>query len=168
MRAKDFDTSGFSAWLRNEGAVVQETTNAYEVMRYAVEIAGKKRTFVVYRNAKGQMTVPPETVEHYLAFKDNRHLIRKTTRVKSQALREKLLERDGDRCWFCGGRMKLEQMSLEHLVPKSRLGPDNLYNTVLVHRSCNLRLGDKSVAEKVLLRDEERARQKTEKMGVAA
>lgn len=76
---------------------------------------------------------------------------------------EALRKRDGGRCWLCGGPMnfKAEQPSpkaptIEHLIAKSRLGPNTIDNLVLCHQPCNLELGDLPLVDKIKKREARR------------
>ena len=43
----------------------------------------------------------------------------------------------GCQCWWCGCRLPLEKLTLDHLKPKSRGGSDSLENLRLACLSCN-------------------------------
>lgn len=46
-------------------------------------------------------------------------------------------------CCFCGEKIRhIRDASREHLIPKSRQGPDGYSNVVLAHRSCNSLAGN--------------------------
>lgn len=45
--------------------------------------------------------------------------------------------RDGGSCTFCGKELQLRQASLDHYLPKSKGGPDAVYNIVLSCKTCN-------------------------------
>lgn len=50
-----------------------------------------------------------------------------------------LLERDGNACGVCGKILEHEhRLSVDHVLPKSRGGPDLLSNFRLVHLGCNI------------------------------
>jgi hypothetical protein len=74
---------------------------------------------------------------------------------KRQQRIEYLRTRDGDRCFYCLQVMTTEEMTFEHLLPKSAKGGNHLKNLVLAHQRCNERAGSLSVAEKVKLRETE-------------
>lgn len=56
---------------------------------------------------------------------------------------EKLLKIFGNRCCFCGEPMALDKFnhgkssSIEHIVPRSLGGGDEITNLLLAHRDCN-------------------------------
>lgn len=57
--------------------------------------------------------------------------------------RRGVLLRDGHRCAFCGGHAT----SVDHLVPRSRGGPDTYLNTVASCGACNQRKAAKTLTE---------------------
>ena len=74
-----------------------------------------------------------------------------------------LRERDRGRCWLCDGPINFKAdpgtanaPSREHLVAKSRKGPDTLDNLVLCHVRCNQELKDLPLVEKIKMREERR------------
>ncbi len=63
----------------------------------------------------------------------------------SGSIREYVKEREKpNECIYCGGK---EALSTDHLVPKSRGGPDTGDNAITACRSCNSSKGDKGVYE---------------------
>jgi 5-methylcytosine-specific restriction endonuclease McrA len=63
------------------------------------------------------------------------------------SVRSRLSEAQNWRCAYCGHRMDGEKNeadapSFEHLLPRSRGGPDTISNVVIVHRRCNQIRGD--------------------------
>lgn len=59
-----------------------------------------------------------------------------------------LLKRDGDECWFCGGPLK-NDITIEHLVPRSVGGGNDLKNLVLAHSECNQLAADMDMNRKI-------------------
>lgn len=53
-----------------------------------------------------------------------------------------LLNRDGWLCAYCGRWLSLNAMTVDHIQPSKRGGPDELENTVVCCQSCNTRKGD--------------------------
>lgn len=77
---------------------------------------------------------------------------------KRLAIVEALVARDGPRCWYCIGELTGESTTLEHLCPKAHGGPEHLSNLVLACKPCNLDARDRSIAEKVKLREKKRSK----------
>lgn len=53
-----------------------------------------------------------------------------------------LLRRDGRRCWLCGGHMADSEISIDHIIPRSRGGSNQIDNLKLAHIDCNTRRSD--------------------------
>ena len=68
---------------------------------------------------------------------------------------EQLVERDGPACVWCGREVWRRDLTLEHVVPRSRGGHATAENAVLACRACNRRRGSRPVDAYVreLLRD---------------
>jgi 5-methylcytosine-specific restriction endonuclease McrA len=55
--------------------------------------------------------------------------------------RDRVAKRDGWRCGICGGKVTLEDWSLDHIVPLSQGGSHTYANVTLAHNLCNIRRG---------------------------
>lgn len=55
--------------------------------------------------------------------------------------------RDGFKCQYCGQRYKYEQLTLDHVVPRSKGGQTTYQNTVAACVKCNNSKSDKSCDE---------------------
>lgn len=66
----------------------------------------------------------------------------------------RLYERDGGWCRLCGlavdrrGSDEAQRATIDHILPRSKGGKDNLENLQLAHASCNLAKGNKLEEEK--------------------
>lgn len=60
---------------------------------------------------------------------------------------EALIKRDGENCYLCGELLKVEDMTLEHLIPISRNGLHKMENIKIACKSCNSSKRDKCVTE---------------------
>ena len=58
---------------------------------------------------------------------------------------EELVERDGPACVWCGREVWRRDLTLEHVVPRSRGGHLTPENALVACRSCNRRRGSKPV-----------------------
>ena len=56
---------------------------------------------------------------------------------------EQLIERDGPGCVWCGRRPWRRDLTLEHVVPRSRGGHMTIENALLACRTCNRRRGSR-------------------------
>ena len=61
--------------------------------------------------------------------------------------RRNLFIRDRNTCQICGHRFKTDDLTMDHVIPKSKGGKVTWKNIVLACQSCNNRRGNKSLAE---------------------
>lgn len=75
-------------------------------------------------------------------------------KIARARIRDALRERDGCHCAYCGVALveddPMRGESLDHLVPRSRGGSDDLENLALSCRSCNSQKGTRTAHEFVL------------------
>lgn len=171
-RADQLDISGFVSWLAKCGAAVGVPTNPYEMCRYKVyDFRGHMATHIVYRKDRGTITWTGNSFGHYQRFINGNSLPPQTEgepdglprlrtppsakRNRGEITRERLLDRDGDECWFCGTAMGLDT-TIEHLVPKSAGGRNMLANYALAHQKCNARAANLPLVKKIELRQKMR------------
>lgn len=141
----------FAQFVLAAGAVPQDATNEYEMLRFKVPDG----VGIVYRNERGQATLTGAAEPAWKAFHKGQgwNATKATTRRCNSPFVAPLLKRDGDACFLC--RLPLgEDITVEHLVSVSRKGPNHIDNLVLAHESCNTKLGNKSVMEKILMREQ--------------
>ncbi len=73
-------------------------------------------------------------------------------------LATELMIRDGKRCFYCDLELAPETATVEHLLPRSCGGSDDLANLALACRPCNEAARDRPIVQKVRFRDERRLR----------
>ena len=61
--------------------------------------------------------------------------------------RRNVVWRDRSTCQYCGGRFSFRDLTMDHVVPKSRGGDKTWTNIVASCRRCNGRKGDKTPEE---------------------
>lgn len=61
--------------------------------------------------------------------------------------RRNLFARDGNRCQYCGQRFPTSELSLDHVIPKSRGGEATWENIVCSCVRCNIRKGGRTPTE---------------------
>jgi 5-methylcytosine-specific restriction endonuclease McrA len=61
--------------------------------------------------------------------------------------RRNIYVRDDFRCQYCGCRPPREELTIDHVVPRSRGGRSEWENVVLACQSCNARKGSRLLAE---------------------
>jgi 5-methylcytosine-specific restriction endonuclease McrA len=72
---------------------------------------------------------------------------RKVPQHISRLTRKNFYVRDHFRCQYCGVRFEPQDLTLDHVIPKSRGGPGSWENLVTCCKPCNRRKGNKSLAE---------------------
>ena len=61
--------------------------------------------------------------------------------------RRNLFARDGNRCQYCGKTFPTQELSLDHVMPRSRNGPTTWENIVCCCVACNVRKGGRTPDE---------------------
>jgi 5-methylcytosine-specific restriction endonuclease McrA len=61
--------------------------------------------------------------------------------------RRNIFARDGNRCQYCGKRFPTSELSLDHVVPRSRNGGASWENIVCACLACNVRKGGRTPRE---------------------
>lgn len=61
--------------------------------------------------------------------------------------RRNIFARDNHTCQYCGKRLKPSDLSLDHVIPRSRGGSTSWDNIVSACRACNVRKGRRTPAE---------------------
>jgi 5-methylcytosine-specific restriction endonuclease McrA len=57
--------------------------------------------------------------------------------------RRSIFERDGNTCQYCGRKRERQELTLDHVVPRSRGGTSTWQNIVLACIHCNMKKGDR-------------------------
>jgi 5-methylcytosine-specific restriction endonuclease McrA len=71
-------------------------------------------------------------------------------RLPKQAVRfnrRNIFARDGNRCQYCGKNFPTSELSLDHVMPRSRNGPTTWENVVCACVACNVRKGGRTPHE---------------------
>jgi 5-methylcytosine-specific restriction endonuclease McrA len=71
----------------------------------------------------------------------------KFPRQKVKFNRRNIFARDGNRCQYCGKRFPSGELSLDHVLPRSRGGQANWLNIVCACLRCNVRKGGRTPVE---------------------
>jgi 5-methylcytosine-specific restriction endonuclease McrA len=109
----------------------------------AIDEAGESYDFGLWRELEvrpeddalpivgGQLRIP--RVVHL-------HRYDRTPRLTVRLTRENLMVRDAHECQYCGRKPALRSdLNIDHVMPRSRGGPDSWENLVTSCKSCNLR-----------------------------
>jgi 5-methylcytosine-specific restriction endonuclease McrA len=71
----------------------------------------------------------------------------RTVRRRIRFNRRNVMERDDQTCQYCGVRLPERELTLEHIYPSSKGGPNTWENVVIACRQCNRRKGNRTPAE---------------------
>lgn len=140
----------FLARVTEAGGEVLAPTNPYEVMRFKTRLG----VGVVYTGKRGRSwNNEARAVRDWLkAPKGSLAPITVTGRRTGKGTVNRLLERDGEECFYC--RLPLdEDVTVEHLVAVAHGGPNHISNLFLAHGECNRKAGHLSAVEKIKMRD---------------
>ena len=142
--------ANFEKWFVSQGAELLAPTNQWEKWRFRYGT----HTLVVYERKNGRQSWPKLAAQAYEAFKAGKPLpFKKSSKRGNLGGRiNRLLDRDGDRCFFCKRQLG-EDVTVEHLVPKVHGGPDHISNLALAHKACNEAAGHMSLMEKIAIRE---------------
>lgn len=149
----------FEEFLQGSGAEILPVTNAWELARFR----SANGICVVYQSGKGKVSYSNEYAhDAFSAFTDKRCWTagRIIERVRRKTVEQLLIERDGDKCFYCGDVFEDDQLAptLEHLLSRSHGGNNHLANLCLAHVSCNERAANLPIVEKIRLRDKFRSK----------
>lgn len=134
----------FETYLRHHGCEILPVTNEHEAIRFRGKQVG-----VLYKSGGVSGSYVTEAL---IAFDKGLNWTggpvstgRRSNYKKEKA---KLLERDGDNCFYCGKSLG-DDITLEHLINLSAGGINTLANMVLAHEQCNFDTKTMTLAEKV-------------------
>jgi 5-methylcytosine-specific restriction endonuclease McrA len=126
---------------------IQTSNNAYEVARFLVN----DDICVIYSGKKGYSGNNPSAVKIINSFLNKKLInIQDEKRLTlKQKFYNKLLERDGNSCFYTGSTLTLENSSIEHLIPLSKGGKNNMDNLVLCLKEENEKMANLPLIDKV-------------------
>lgn len=142
----------FKKFLSAHGAEVLTETNKYELVRFKAN--GK--VSVIYEGKRGISFVGEAEAAHNKfenIGKADWSVDIKRSRKNLGVKERTLLERDGNKCFYCGEEIMDEHMSVEHLLALIHGGNNHISNLVLAHKSCNQKVGHMSVIDKIKYRE---------------
>jgi len=59
---------------------------------------------------------------------------------KRKKIINELVRKYGLRCWYCGIELTNRKIEIDHIIPKSKGGSDDLYNLALACKICNVKM----------------------------
>lgn len=136
-----------SIYLENIGANLIETTNSYEIARFIAN----DETCVIYEGKRGLSGSNPLSNKIISAFLEKKliNIQDEKRRPLKDKFYKKLIERDGNKCFYSGRDMTIENASIEHLIPLSKGGKNNLDNLVLCLKEENEKMANLPLVEKI-------------------
>lgn len=126
---------------------IEVSNNAYEVARFIAN----DEICVIYegkKGCKGNNPLAKKIVESFYQKKMINIQDSKRKPLKNQFY-EKLLKRDGNKCFYTEKELSFEEASIEHLIPLSKGGKNNLDNLVLCLKEENAKMANLPLVEKI-------------------
>ena len=68
---------------------------------------------------------------------------------KVPRLRQQVVDYYGVVCWLCGGTIT-DTVSVDHVIPRSKGGSDDIDNLRPAHKTCNIRRGNRMEVRRAL------------------
>lgn len=144
MKVQKFPLLEFKSWLAQESCVIQDKRSEYEVLRY---INPANKLGFVHRNDRdSSVKVSGAAIDDYGRFLSKVPLAGRPRGKGRISVVERLMTRDGPRCFFCGTD---GPMTVEHLLARTHGGGNTLPNLCLACEPCNLALGDLPLVDKM-------------------
>ena len=129
--------------------LVENSNNSYEVARFVVN----DEICVIYQDKKGAFSGNNAIANKVITSFHEKKLIniqeeKRKPNLKSKFYK-KLLERDGNLCFYSCKELTEENSSIEHLIPLSKGGKNNLDNLVLCLKEENQKMANSTLISKI-------------------
>lgn len=120
-----------------------------------LRICSWKRALVLLLKGKAQCAEHIQNIEDYLSI-CNTEIPKKVIRLNYDVAvpykelpfcRKNVFVRDEYTCQYCGKKFEEHELTLDHVYPKSRFGPDIWENIVTCCKECNQFKADKTPKE---------------------
>lgn len=147
MEGKPIKFKNFDQYLDAIGADKIETKSCWEIARFRAN----NEVCVVYEGKRGASFSNPLAEKIYKSFLEKKLINIQSEKRQSLGAKFKLkiYERDGNKCFYSGKEMAIDEATIEHLIPLSRGGKNNIDNLVLCLREENLKMADRPLIEKI-------------------
>lgn len=156
LTVKDWEKKkeGFVKYLQQCCVELLGTTNEWELLRFK----HGNITSVIYATKKGGITWSSSGSKVWDRYRKNEAWdaspsIKRTPRIKGsnrrKSVKDKLIDRDGNSCIYCGGIFEPGKLTIEHFLPLSNGGNNSMANLGLACEPCNQAVDSKSVVEKI-------------------
>jgi len=119
----------------------------YEVLGFITE---KKALRLIYKDKVEILHSWPEKYHNSIcsnapATVRLTYLIRRAKHTVLNYVRRAVFERDGFSCCYCGKSLTKSQVTIDHVIPKSKGGPTSYTNCVTSCKVCNLYKANKTL-----------------------
>ncbi len=139
----------FKKWLRDNGSEIRAPTNAYEVLRFTTPT----EMGLIHRGKGRNITsINSPAYTALKAFQEGgywRAAPANARNTRRWQVAQSLIARDGACCIFCARPLQYEEITIEHFVPLTQQGPDNLSNMFIACEPHNKQVGSLSAAQKI-------------------
>lgn len=151
--ADAIDFTAFRKWLKFKGFLLVhdgykgELVKCYSPSGIEVLITLDKKKNTIILNAAAQ-----SALEAFISNDENWNigLLEFGPNMPRESILKLIAARDGSfNCAYCGRELSLAEATIEHIVPRSRGGRNNLYNMAIACKECNVKCSNMSVVEKV-------------------
>jgi len=115
-----------------------------------VRIVAARRALTMICRGIALVEVPTDVQVHRGIFLPSVIRLRNYHRVPNRlqiVSRRNIMLRDGGKCLYCGQRFDSQELTLDHVIPRSRGGPNSWSNLVSCCKKDNLRKGDRTPEE---------------------
>lgn len=146
-------TETFDEYLDKIGAERTEKKGLWEHERFLADGI----ICIVYFNNKGDYGFSNEIAKRVFRSYEMGLYVNIQTEKRdynlSRKLKKKLLKRDGNKCFYSFVKFPLNGGTIEHLIPISKGGKNNMDNLVLCTKKENKKVGAMSLIEKINYRE---------------
>ena len=113
-----------------------------------------RRAVVLLLKGKAEVEETLKHIEDYIRVGE--YYIPKCIRLKEQMAiphkelpfsRTNIFKRDNYTCQYCGKHLEKDELTLDHVFPKSRMGPDIWENLVTCCKECNQKKANRTPKE---------------------
>ena len=132
--------------------MIRRTTLLLNASYEAIRIVSMKKALTLLSKGVATVEVPTDILVHrglgiYAPSVIRLRNYRNVPHKRPIPSRKNIFTRDGFRCLYCGAKAPRVTLELEHVIPKSRGGPNSWDNLVASCTACNRNKGDRTPEE---------------------
>jgi len=153
------DSEKLNSFILKIGGEIKDPTNDFEICRFVIQ----GQTGVIYKGKRGISFSNALAKKVYFNFENNNfsYLGQKKKRSKYKTIKDEIIRRDGLVCFYTLEKIKKEDASVEHLIPISKGGTNNIDNMVICEKKINMKLGNESLLNKLKFREKNLLKRKS-------